>query len=113
MPNELLLAQAADAARPSSIELDADASCVLAAAGVRPELERFISAHRREGHRYAALDPLGAARPLDLQGLSPARFGLAAADAVTTDGRAWLGARQVHELDLRLKAAYCGPLALD
>jgi 2-oxoglutarate dehydrogenase E1 component len=45
--------------------------------------------------------------------LSPGRFGLQPEDAVTSDGSTVLGAGRVRELDQRLKAIYCGPLALD
>ena len=82
-------------------------------ARLTPEIHRFVEAHRAHGHRHAALDPLGVSRPLDAQGLSMHRFGLSPGDALTHDGTPWLGARDVHELDQRLKAAYCGPLALD
>jgi 2-oxoglutarate dehydrogenase E1 component len=78
-----------------------------------PEIQRFVEAHRAHGHRHAALDPLGLSRPLEPQGLSLQRFGLSPGDALTHDGAPWLGARDAHELDRRLKAAYCGPLALD
>lgn len=64
-----------------------------------PDVQGFIEAHRLHGHRHAALDPLGLARPVDAQGLSPRSFGLSPGD--------------VHGLDQRMKAAYCGPLALD
>ena len=84
-----------------------------AAAGVRPEVARFIEAHRGHGHRFAALDPLGSAVPLDVQRLAPACFGLAPSDALTLDGRAWHGLQQVQALDERLKAAWCGALTLD
>ncbi|MCR5868906.1 2-oxoglutarate dehydrogenase E1 component [Aquincola sp. J276] len=84
-----------------------------AAAGVRPEVARFIEAHRGHGHRFAALDPLGSAVPLDIQRLAPACFGLAPSDALTPDGRAWHGLQQVQALDERLKAAWCGALTLD
>ena len=53
------------------------------------------------------------ANPLDALHLSPQRFGLSAADTLTADGSAWLGTHSVQELDQRLKAIYCGPLALD
>ena len=82
-------------------------------ARLTPEVHRFVEAHRVHGHRHAALDPLGLSRPLEAQGLSLQRFGLAPGDALTHDGTPWLGARDAHELDRRLKAAYCGPLALD
>jgi len=82
-------------------------------ARLTPDIHRFVEAHRAHGHRHAALDPLGVSRPLDAQGLSLHRFGLSPADALTHDGTPWLGARDARELDQRLKAAYCGPLALD
>lgn len=82
-------------------------------ARLTPEVHRFVEAHRAHGHRHAALDPLGLSRPLDVQGLSLQRFGLSPGDALTHDETPWLGARDAHELDRRLKAAYCGPLALD
>ena len=68
-------------------------------ARLAPDLQGFIDAHRLHGHRHAALDPLGPARPVDAQALSPRSFGLSPGD--------------VQGLDRRLKAAYCGPLALD
>ena len=68
-------------------------------ARLTPDLQRFVEAHRLHGHRHAALDPIGTSTPLDAQGLSPRSFGLSPGD--------------VHGLDQRLKAAYCGPLALD
>ena len=78
-----------------------------------PAVQAFIDAHRQQGYRHAALDPLGEARPLALQRLAPACFGLTAGDAVHTDGSDWRGARQVQALDAALKAAYCGSLVLD
>lgn len=78
-----------------------------------PAVHRFIEAHRQEGHRFAALDPTGTARSLDLAALAPERFGLEDADPVTTDGSAWLEATDVQALDRQLKAAYCGAVALD
>ncbi|NML18803.1 2-oxoglutarate dehydrogenase E1 component [Azohydromonas caseinilytica] len=78
-----------------------------------PAVHRFIDAHRQEGHRFAALDPTGAACSLDLGALAPERFGLQPADPLTTDGSSWEGAADVQTLDRQLKAAYCGALALD
>jgi len=66
-----------------------------------PDVRRFIDTFREEGHRHAALDPLGLSQPLDAQALAPARFGLSAAEP------------QTAALVQRLKAAYCGTLALD
>ncbi|MCW7540140.1 2-oxoglutarate dehydrogenase E1 component [Aquabacterium sp. A7-Y] len=114
MSTDTLFADAAQQSGRSQIQLDSDAPGVLtAAAGGPGDVERFIDAHRREGHRFAALDPTGEAKPLDPQLISPARFGLSPTDTLTGDGQAWLGARRVGELDRRLKAAYCGALALD
>ena len=95
--------------------LDSDAIVAPVPASVRakPDIQRFIDAHRQHGHRRAALDPLGVASPAEGFSLQPERFGLAGAQAVTPDGSALLGARDVRELDQRLKAIYCGPLALD
>ena len=97
--------------------LDPDAEMIaapaLAAARARPNVQRFIDAHRQRGYRSAALDPWGAADPMGAPHLLPARFGLNPGDSLTTDGSALLGALQVRELDQRLKAIYCGPLALD
>ena len=76
-------------------------------------VQAFIDAHRAQGYRHAALDPLGEARPLGPQRLSPAHFGLTAGDAVHPEGGHWRGARQVQALDALLKAAYCGSLVLD
>jgi len=83
------------------------------AAAVRPAVQRFIDAHRQQGHRCAALDPLGLADRMDPARLAPQRFGLQPGDALTEDGSPLLGLRQVQALDQRLKAIYCGPLALD
>jgi 2-oxoglutarate dehydrogenase E1 component len=103
--------------RRCHFKLDADLVAAPAAAPsspvAKPDVQRFIDAHRQQGYRCAALDPLGVTIPADASPLSPSRFGLAPADALTVDGSAVLGARDVHELDLRLKAVYCGPLALD
>ncbi len=95
--------------------LDADlvAAPLPTATRAKPDVQRFIDAHREQGHRCASLDPLGAGSLPDAQRLSPQRFGLSPADALTVDGSAWLGARDVQELDRRPKAIYCGPLALD
>ena len=95
--------------------LDADLVAAPAplAAGAKPAVQGLIDAHRRHGHRCAALDPLGAASPAQVPGLQPRRFGLAPGDGLTADGSPLLGARQVQDLDRRLKAIYCGPLALD
>jgi len=68
---------------------------------IAPDVQRFIDAHREHGHRHAALDPLGVSNPMGAQGLAPERFGLSPTDPHTA------------ELDRRLKAAWCGPLALD
>jgi len=66
-----------------------------------PAVQRWIEAHRAEGHRCANLDPLGVADSADADELlAPARFGLSATDE--------LGA-----LDRQLKRIYCGTLALD
>ena len=59
-----------------------------------------LHAHRAQGYRHAALDPLGEARPLGPQRLSPAHFGLTAGDAVHPEGGHWRGARQVQALPL-------------
>jgi 2-oxoglutarate dehydrogenase E1 component len=66
-----------------------------------PAVQRWIEAHRAEGHRCADLDPLGVADSVDAEELlAPARFGLSSTDE--------LGA-----LDRQLKRIYCGTLALD
>ena len=83
------------------------------AARARPDVQRFIDAHRQQGHRSAALDPWGSAHPMGPPHLLPTQFGLRPGDSLTTDGTSLLGATQVRELDQRLKAIYCGPLALD
>ena len=97
--------------------LDADLVAAPAAAPPaarpKPEVQRFIDAHRQHGHRCAALDPLGLANPVDALTLLPRQFGLSPAEALTADGSAVLGARDVQALSQRLKAIYCGPLALD
>jgi len=95
--------------------LDADLVTASAPTATRakPDVQRFIDAHRQHGYRCAALDPLGVANPLEALHLSPRRFGLSLADALTADGSPWLGARDVQALEQRLKAIYCGPLALD
>ncbi|QPF73433.1 2-oxoglutarate dehydrogenase E1 component [Roseateles sp. DAIF2] len=65
-------------------------------------IQRFIDAHREQGHRCAALDPLALAPTADAaELLAPAAFGLAPDDP------------SVQGLDRRLKAIYCGALALD
>jgi 2-oxoglutarate dehydrogenase E1 component len=91
-------------------EGDTLAAPVPAPALAKPDVQRFIDAHRQQGHRSAALDPAG---PAPAPQLSPARFGLKPDDGLTADGSAVLGATRVRELDQRLKALYCGPLALD
>ena len=80
---------------------------------LRPAVRRFVEAHRRLGHRYAAVDPLREALPVDEPTLAPLHFGLAPDDPLTGDGSTLLGAKRVQELDARLKAIYCGTLALD
>ncbi len=96
-----------------SAEVEMNATPALAAPRARPNVQRFIDAHRQQGHRSAALDPGGAAHPIWAPHLLPARFGLGPGDALTMDGSTLLGALQVRDLDQRLKAIYCGPLALD
>ncbi len=92
---------------------EAEVLAAPAVARAKPDVRRFIDAHRQQGHRCAALDPWGATSPMGAPHLLPARFGLRPGDSLTTDGSAVLGAMQVRELDRRLKAIYCGPLALD
>ncbi|AKJ30923.1 2-oxoglutarate dehydrogenase E1 component [Caldimonas brevitalea] len=99
--------------RSQTDSITTSAAGALAAAGLEAAVQRFVAAHRREGHRFAALDPLGVAKPMDAQGLAPARFGLALTDTFGGAGKGWLGTHQVQELDRRLKAAYCSALALD
>ncbi|WKB55579.1 2-oxoglutarate dehydrogenase E1 component [Eleftheria terrae] len=112
MSTDTLIAGAAAGARHALIEQQAQPADH-ALAGLRPQVRRFIEAHRRDGHRHAVLDPLGASQPLDAEGLSLAGFGLSADEPVAADGSAWQGARTVQELDRLLKGAYCGTLALD
>lgn len=95
------------------IRLDAHLAAAPAAAQAKPDVQRFIDAHRQQGFRCALLDPLGIVNPVDARCLLPERFGLLPADTLTTDGSALMGARHVHALDQRLKAIYCGSLALD
>ena len=84
-----------------------------ATALARPDVQRFIDAHRLHGHRSAVIDPCGPAQPTDAPELLPIRYGLRPAEGLTTDDSTLLGATRVHELDRSLKAIYCGPLALD
>jgi len=83
------------------------------AARARPAVLRFIEAHRELGHRAAGLDPCGEPDPQGLAALQPGLFGLAPTDRAGTDGFPVLGAWDVAALDRRLKAVYCGALALD
>lgn len=99
--------------RQFRLDTEPAAASVATAPRAKPDVQRFIDAHREQGHRFARLDPLAAASVPEALRLSPQRFGLSPADALTTEGSPWLGARDVQELDRRLKAIYCGPLALD
>ncbi len=96
-----------------SAEAEIIAAPALATVRTKPNVQRFIDAHRQQGHRSAALDPWGSAHAMAAPHLLPARFGLRPGDGLTTDGSTLLGALQVRDLDQRLKAIYCGPLALD
>ncbi|MCE4536573.1 2-oxoglutarate dehydrogenase E1 component [Pelomonas sp. P7] len=84
------------------------------AARLHPAVERWIAAHRAEGHRCATLDPLGVADSVDARELlAPSAFGLAGSDELGPGAPAVLGANDVAALDHRLKRIYCGALALD
>jgi 2-oxoglutarate dehydrogenase E1 component len=83
-------------------------------ARLHPAVQRWIHAHRAEGHRCANLDPLGVADSVDAEDLlAPAAFGLAGTDELGAGSPAVLGARDVAALDRQLKRIYCGTLALD
>ncbi|HEY8880286.1 MAG TPA: hypothetical protein VIN03_22140, partial [Roseateles sp.] len=93
----------AQGAAPVSLPPDADASAPLSAARLHPAVQRWIAAHRDEGHRCADLDPLGVADSADAKDLlAPARFGLAAADELGPGAPAFLGACDVATLDRQL-----------
>jgi len=100
--------------RPSGMQAESDTPRVLAtAAGNKPAVRRFVEAHREQGYRFAALDPLGADGPPNAFGLSPHGFGLSPDESAHGAGGPWPEARHIDELDRRLKATYCGSLALD
>ena len=81
---------------------------------LHPPVQRWIAAHRAEGHRCANLDPLGIADSVDAQDLlAPAAFGLNGTDELGVGAPTVLGARDVAALDRQLKRIYCGTLALD
>jgi 2-oxoglutarate dehydrogenase E1 component len=80
---------------------------------MRPAVRRFVEAHRRLGHRHAAVDPLREPAASAEMALAPLQFGLAPDDPLTGDGSPLLGAKGVLQLDARLKAIYCASLALD
>ena len=98
---------------PFSAEAEMRAPPAPATALARPDVQRFIDAHRLHGHRSAVIDPCGPEQQTDAPELLPTRYGLRPADGLTTDDSTLLGATHVHELDRSLKAIYCGPLALD
>jgi 2-oxoglutarate dehydrogenase E1 component len=99
--------------RPSGTHAESDPPRVLAAAGSQPAVQRFIEAHRQQGYRFAALDPLGASRSPDRLALSPRSFGLSPDEPAPGADVAPPDATRVDELDRWLKATYCGTLALD
>jgi 2-oxoglutarate dehydrogenase E1 component len=73
----------------------------------------FVEAHRQYGHRCATLDPLETAHMADRQWLRPQRFGLFPQYTLEAHDAERLGVSTVQALDQRLKALYCGALALD
>jgi len=99
--------------RPSGMHADSGTPSVHIAAGDKPAVQRFIEAHREQGYRFATLDPLGADVPPDAFWLSPRRFGLSPDESALGAGGAWSEVRRIDELERRLKATYCGALALD
>ncbi|HEY9109232.1 MAG TPA: 2-oxoglutarate dehydrogenase E1 component [Roseateles sp.] len=81
---------------------------------LHPPVQRWIAAHRAEGHRCANLDPLGVADSVDAADLlAPAAFGLTGTDELGPGAPTLLGACDVAALDRQLKRIYCGTLALD
>ena len=101
----------ASPADPATVVAEASGRAV--APSIRPAVQRLIDAYRQQGHRCAALDPLGLTEVADAALLAPARFGLAAAEAVSEDGSPLLGAKTVQELAAALRGLYCGSLTLD
>jgi len=99
--------------RPSGTQTEPDTPPVLTAAGNKPAVQRFIEAHREQGYRFAALDPLGTSRSPDAFGLSPRRFALSPDESAQGADILQVEAMRIDELDRWLKATYCGALALD
>lgn len=73
----------------------------------------FAERHRQRGHACARVDPLGLSARADDRMLRPQLFGLYPHQALSTDDAERHGVTHVAGLDERLKAIYCGDLALD
>ncbi|MEZ6111871.1 MAG: 2-oxoglutarate dehydrogenase E1 component [Pirellulaceae bacterium] len=82
---------------------------------VRQErVDQLIRAYREQGHRIAALDPLGRA-PEQVPELELQSHGLAEADlgrTFSTAGLAGPASQTLAEIIERLKEAYCGPVGI-
>lgn len=73
----------------------------------------FADRHRQRGHACARVDPLGLSARADDRMLRPQLFGLYPHQPLSTDDAERHGVTHVAGLDERLKAIYCGDLALD
>ncbi|MCO5975518.1 2-oxoglutarate dehydrogenase E1 component [Ideonella oryzae] len=73
----------------------------------------FAEGHRQRGHSSARVDPLGLSARADHRTLRPQLFGLYPHQALSADDAERYGVPDVEGLDARLKAIYCGDLALD
>ncbi len=78
---------------------------------LRPGVAALIDTFRWHGHRFAQLDPLGSVTDADLPTLE--QFGLSGDATLREDHQPVLGALRARELHQRLRAWYCGTVALD